>query len=359
MNHKYLRDKSYYEDIYDKHTVEECRRFIDQAKKTKFPKSLDKDPKEKAKAVGYLFHLPLYFIKGERYLGREEFITKMMAEDEARDKFVKDHPAPTAYCPKCNKKMNLMVSELDSSFDNKLMRMVYMYRCEPCNTKKAFYSDGEPYVFKNDFCPKCQKEWDKENIKSKDKIVTKYSCPHCGHNDEYTLDFNEKPKKEPVDPNFERDKKEFCLSEKEGEEYRKWKTVDYPQMKEMVDEWKDKEDHKEIYEKAEQTKKLTLPELSDLLAKELSKSDFKELVISNTEITRDLIITFTIQDAKSGRDEGSSRSDLKKALNKILEDTNWKLMSEGVSYKLGLLTGRLRGADDKEVIYKELKEKQY
>jgi hypothetical protein len=40
----------------------------------------------------------------------------------------------------------------------------------------------------------------------------------------------------------------------------------------------------------------------------------------------------------------------------MLDGTNWKVMSDGVSYKLGLLSGRLRGIDDKEVIYTELKE---
>lgn len=234
--------------------------------------------------------------------------------------------------------------------------MISMYRCDPCNEKKAFYSDGEPYVFDNDFCPKCHKEWNQKSVKSKDKVVTKYSCPNCGHTDEDVLDLNFKSKKEPPDTYFEKDRVEFCLSEKEGEEYRRWKTIDYPQMVEMIDDWNDKEKHKEVYEKAQNVKKLTIAELSDLLAEKLSADDFKGLVITNTEVTRDLIITFTVQDTKHGRDEGHSRSDLKKALTKMLDNTNWKLMSEGVSYKLGLLSGRIRGIDDQEVIYKELKE---
>jgi hypothetical protein len=251
--------------------------------------------------------------------------------------------------------MKLMVDELNEDIDNNL-RMIFMYRCEPCNEKKAFYNDGEPYVFKNDFCPKCHKEWEKKYIKSKTKVVTKYSCPNCGNNDEYVLDLIEKPKEEPTDPDFERDRAMFCLSEKEGEEYRRYSISDLPQMKKLAEEMADKEKYKEIYERAKNTKKLTLAELSDLLSEKLSAEDFKGLVITNTEVTRDLIITFNVQDTKHGRDEGHSRSDLKKSLTKMLDNTNWKVMSEGVSYKLGLLSGRLRGIDDKEVIYSELKE---
>jgi hypothetical protein len=36
---------------------------------------------------------------------------------------------------------------------------------------------------------------------------------------------------------------------------------------------------------------------------------------------------------------------LKKIIEKSLKDTNWKLMSDGISCKLGILRGRLRGEE--------------
>jgi hypothetical protein len=350
------KNRSYYEDLYDKHTVEDCRSWIRICTEKGPSKGAEKlSKKEQQRLANVVIELPLYFRKGDRYLRRKETIDEWMDKDKERDDFIASHPAPTAYCPKCNQKMKLMVDELDEDINNNL-RMMFMYRCEPCSEKKAFYNDGVPYVFKNDFCSKCHKEWEKKYTKSKTKVVTKYSCPSCGNKDEFVLDLNDKPEEETADPDFEKDKAIFCISEREGEEYRRFKTVDLPEMKKLSEEMADKEKHKEIYEQAKNTKKLTIAELSELLAEKLSSEDFKGLVITNTEVTRDLIITFTVQDTKHGRDECHSRSDLKKSLTKILDNTNWKVMSDGVSYKLGLLSGRLRGIDDKEVIYEELKE---
>jgi len=352
----YLKKQQHYEDLYDKHTVENCRSWIRVCTANGMPKGAEKlSEAEQRRFCNTIIELPLFFRKGDRYLKRKETIEKWMEDDKKRDDFIASHPAPTAYCPKCNQKMKLMVDEFDEDIDNNL-RMIFMYRCEPCKEKKAFYNDGAPYVFKNDFCPKCHKEWEKKYIKSKTRVITKYSCLNCGNKDEFVLDLNDKPEKGTIDSDFEKDRALFCLSEKEGEDYRRYKAYDLPQMKKLAEEMEDREKHKEIYEQAKNTKNLTIAELSDLLAEKLSADDFRSLVITNTEVTRDLIITFTVQDTKSGRDEGHSRSDLKKSLTKMLDGTNWKVMSDGVSYKLGLLSGRLRGIDDKEVIYSELKE---
>jgi hypothetical protein len=43
---------------------------------------------------------------------------------------------------------------------------------------------------------------------------------------------------------------------------------------------------------------------------------------------------------------------LKKLIQKALEDTNWRLMSEGISYRLGYLKGRLRAYESEEDLKK-------
>lgn len=48
------------------------------------------------------------------------------------------------------------------------------------------------------------------------------------------------------------------------------------------------------------------------------------------------------------RPEYDSRKTLEKILEKALEDTNWSQMSEGVSYRLGFLSGRIRGYETEE-----------
>lgn len=357
FTYRYLKDKSYYEDLYDKHTIEDCRDWIKRILDNEDIESLKKESKEEqAKALAYLIDLPLFFRKGDRYLKREETIQGWMNRDLLKDDFVNSHSAPIVYCKKCNQRIELIISELKSDINDKNLRMLFLYRCTPCNEKYGTYSDGEPYIFKGDFCPKCKAEWKYKSKRAKDKVTITNTCPQCGHKKVETLELGKETEKESEDPNFWKDREQFCLSEEEGEKYRTWKTVDYPQLKELADSWKDQEKHKDIYEQARNVKKFTISELSDLLAKRLEKADFKGLVITDTEMSRDLIVSFSIQDTKSGRNEACSKSDLKQSLKKTLDNTNWKLMSDGVSYKLGLLTGRLRGIDQEEVLVNEMKE---
>ncbi len=232
----HLKDKSYYNDLYDRHTVEECRNWIRIVNKKKSPNSAKKLGKnDQAKLDAFLIDSTLYFRKGERYLKRADSINKWMDQDQAKDDFVKNHQAPITYCPKCNRKMKLVIDDLCSDINDSNLRMLFLYRCDPCKEKKGIYNNGEPYVFKDDFCPKCHCTWQPKHIKSKDKITTKSNCRHCGYRKEYVLDLTDKPFRDKTDPEFAKDKTKYCISEKEGEEYRRFKTIDYPFIKELVD----------------------------------------------------------------------------------------------------------------------------
>ena len=65
-----------------------------------------------------------------------------------------------------------------------------------------------------------------------------------------------------------------------------------------------------------------------------------------------MIINFTVQDNKTGREEYDSRMTLKKLIQKLLIETNWRLMSDGIDYRLGILSGRLRGYEREEDLLK-------
>ena len=74
-----------------------------------------------------------------------------------------------------------------------------------------------------------------------------------------------------------------------------------------------------------------------------------------TEISKDVVMPFTIQDSKTGRENMASQYDLKRLLKKTLQDTNWRIMSDGVFCRLGILNGRLRGYENKEDLLKLVK----
>jgi len=347
-----ITSKREYEELYDKLTVSECRDWVKHVLKNKLPDKIKTLPEsEQLRFASVIIELPIYFKKGERYLRREETIAEWMRRDQEKDDFIDSNPAPTSYCPKCNKLMELIISELDHYSDEKL-RMMFLYKCS-CGEKKGLYGDGEPYVFKRDYCPKCNKEWDRKHTKSKDKITTTSACAKCGYKEKDVLDLNTE---EEIDPNFDEDRVKFCMSEEEGETYRREKAT-IPDILKWQEEVDQREKDKKYYDKAKKLKTLTISELSDLLAEELIKFDFRGLTITNTEVTRDLIVSFSLQDTKKNRAEYDSRSALKKAIIDLVKDTNWKLMSDGVSYKLGLLTGRLRGIDQEKVLVDEMKDK--
>ena len=89
--------------------------------------------------------------------------------------------------------------------------------------------------------------------------------------------------------------------------------------------------------------------------KVLEKEDYIQLEFSQPEIGQYVIISFTVQDKKSKREEYNSKNELKKLVNKTLYNTNWRLMSEGVDYRLGILSGRLKGLEREEDLIKSVK----
>ena len=102
-------------------------------------------------------------------------------------------------------------------------------------------------------------------------------------------------------------------------------------------------------------RKVTVVELEKLLSSTLRKNGYIKFKLAEPQIDRHVVINFTAQDEKSARQEYDSRNELKKIINKVLSDTNWRLMSEGANYRLGILSGRLKGYEAEEDLIKLIK----
>jgi len=118
-------------------------------------------------------------------------------------------------------------------------------------------------------------------------------------------------------------------------------------MKQLEEKEKDKEENKESYEKVAKLKKLKIIEVEQLLGSVLELQGFIKLHFQTPEIRRDIIIAFSSHDSKD-RQKYQSIKDLKTTIRKTLEGTNWKLMSDGANYRLGMLSGRLRRYEKEE-----------
>lgn len=337
----HLEDKQYYIDLFDRFTVEGCRKYFFDGNGNKI-----KDRKELS-----LARFGIYCYSGERYEQKEEVIAGWMNEDRRKDQLLAQKE-PLVYCPRCLERMKLVIKEIDYGVNSDDSRVMYLYKCDPCKEKRGIYSDGSPYIFKADLCPKCNSEWESIHKKTKGKITTTSECKGCEHVEIFTLDLSLRSGEKKIDPNFEADRKEYCLSAEKGMEY----IINRNNFKRWMEISEDEEKYKIELEKAKKAKILSIAELSQLLSKKLVKAGYSNLAVSNPEIGRDLVVGFTVQDIKADRAEHDSTRKLKKLLSDMFENTNWHLMSEGIRYKLGILSGRLRGQDSVKHIYEYLKD---
>lgn len=144
-----------------------------------------------------------------------------------------------------------------------------------------------------------------------------------------------------------------------AEAVKKWmveKPYEAEQLSRLVKSWEERDKNKEPYDRLAKIKKLPIAGLFKLLSSILEKEGYIKLDFSKPEMGRGVIVQFTVQDDKSDREEYDSKTHLKMILQKGLESTNWQLMSDSISYHLGVLTGRLRGFELEEDLIKLIRE---
>lgn len=352
---QHLQSQSYYNDLYDRFTVKECRDWEKRGLSKDWDSIEDKDPKKKKIKkefiVKVVFPTALYFFKGDRYAQKAETIREWMERDRAKDELLDSAKPPEGiHCLSCRSVMTPTFKNLHDWGPEGKDRVLFMYDCpNGCLPRRAFFDNGEEYRPKPHLCPKCKNVLKEVNKKLKNKIITNYTCRRCGYKEKDELDLSSK--REKIDKNFAKDRERFCLTEKQGRDYLDFK-MKQENLGRMLEEWKKKEKTEKVLAKI---KKLPVAGLKQLLTPILEKEGYIKLDFSKPQIDRDIFIQFTVQDNKANRIEYDSRHQLKKAFKKILADTNWRLMSEGIDYKLGILSGRLRGYENEEDLLKLIK----
>ena len=88
----------------------------------------------------------------------------------------------------------------------------------------------------------------------------------------------------------------------------------------------------------------------------LRKEKYINLLFGKPEIERFVVIPFTLEDSNNKREEHDSRNKCRRIITLALEKTNWRLMSEGINYRLGYLTGKLKGYESEDDIAKLFKD---
>ncbi len=219
---EHLKPHQYYADLYDRLTVDRCRRVerIFDEMETPELEEKDIDEKEVERTKAAMKRLVLYFESGDRYEKRSETIRKWMDADRAKDELLESAKAPEGIrCLTCRSLVEPTFKDLWSHDDKKPDRVLFMYDCpNGCLPHRAFFSDGEEWRIPPTPCPQCAFPLDKKTEDSKEKLVTTYTCSKCGYT---SVDEHEwlKTEEEKPDENFAVDRDRFCLTEEAGGEY--------------------------------------------------------------------------------------------------------------------------------------------
>lgn len=337
MTLKHLEERSAYEERYDEATVAQCRRIEDLFLS---PEMQEKHLPDGSGFPDRIMPLQLFQMTSERYLEREKRISEWMQRDRQRDTLLEQAHPPLIRCPSCKQLMKCIHTSLHYGFeDNEPDRLEFFLGCQSCKESRHVYENGREIIRKPILCEKCNRETESERVEKDGKRYYVRTCKHCGHTEETlsVLDEEEKaPTQEEID-RFNRDKQRFCISEQQAKRYVEWTK----RMKELE---KQKEEHllnMDLYDTLKETKKLTIAALEQVLIKAFKKADFADLRITMSP-DRGIMLDFSVRDLKIDRNEQESRKALERAIEDAVGDTNWAL-SEYVSYRLGLLSGHIRG----------------
>ncbi len=343
QSHQHLKDRTHYEDLYDERTVEECLYYEENFQK-KVLAEIRKLPEKDQK--GAIPNVP-YIVAGERYIKRDETIRGWMERDEHRDQTLADAKQPYSFCPDCSEMVKCIHKSIRYQWDDEPERVEFMLHCESCKKAKRVYEDGEevpPIIIK---CDKCGHELDTDvEIKTKGKrktVIYTESCSGCGYKS-VKEDKEPKPPTKAEKEKFEQDKARFCFSCKEGMEYQEWRR----NLDAVTAYMKDRENHEEAYNSVQDYKQLSMVALLKHLKPMLKKKGYDKMRFAEPDMGKYVTVDFKIQDTSDNRGEHESKKYLKKALQEALADTNWSLMSQAITYRLGILTGRLKGHESRD-----------
>ncbi len=347
VHHWYEGSEELYRELsdqYDRLTVEQCRNWL-SGFAPRLPdvngKSFSEESQEGWRNM--LADMSMYFITGERYANKDATIRQRITDHQRQtDRLETATPVRGVSCLICR----IAMAETDRTEmgDSNNEKILFLYSCSNCNRHRAFWEGGEEHRVERPKCQKCQSEL-KETSSTDNHIITiTQTCPTCSETTTEVHDYTPTP--DPItDENFESDRTRFCLSEEEGQKYLVGR-ASVVRLSQLVSN-QDQEQEKQAKEKLHQIHKLTIDQVSKKLSVELEPHNYANLIFGEAQINKDIRVGFQVQD-RAGRGEYDSRIGLQKLVIKILKSTNWKLMTGGVIYRLGILSGRLRGFDQEK-----------
>lgn len=384
MDHiKYLKSRKEYSDQYDKFTIDRCRRieksFLEkypQVAAVQFPredcesiiisskdshKNTQKDFLESLSEEDRQIHIShhatyvlLFFLTQERGAKKEKTINDWIVRDtkidQEREILWNKHQANNKKrCRKCGDLMKCTYKDF-SITEKKKNKILFMYECIDCRYREGEFDDGEILKRKKSRCPKCKSLLNEDTKKTTKKISFHSNCTNCEYNDTWEVSLTKKTRKKTkteieTEKLMEKDRIRFCISEKKAAEFREWSE----KLQRLNDSIKKNKELEKIGESPNQIKNLEkIPILiaQKRIKKNLKNKKFLKTKFSDPEVNRYVIVNFKIYEGDETRKERNAINELKKIIEKSLDGTNWKLMSDGINSRMGIFSGRIRAIEN-------------
>lgn len=289
------------------------------------------------------------FLTLDWYKKKEETVNEWMRADKERDDMLEVANAPRNVT--CNKCYDRMSEESRTTWErgDKEEVLFFMKCSEGHLPMKGVFADGVELKIKDRPCPECGGVIQAERLpRKKDVIKTKYSCSSCSYTD---IDsFLLSTEKEEDSTEYKKNRARFCLAGQELKDAQD-AVIRMENIKRLVDSWKHEEEHKEQYDAADKLQKLTIPQVKEMITKAIETTQYQNLTFEKPKIERFVVMEFSLEELETDN-QLASTSILQKLIKETLKDTNWRLMSDGISYRLGLMSGRLRAYESKEDLLK-------
>jgi DNA-directed RNA polymerase subunit RPC12/RpoP len=193
---QYLKERQYYIDLYDLHTIEECldwywrlRKGMEQHRNELQKSDPDHDfDTEVHKGCSYVVNA----LKGERYRHKNERIDEWMAKDKKlQDLQDNTLPPENIRCEDCHSKTKLIETTLHESFADNTARVSFMFECLKCQKRAVYYEDGSKWEYEREKCKDCHVvlESKAESDKKNDTLTMTTFCPNCTYKVVHVTDF--------------------------------------------------------------------------------------------------------------------------------------------------------------------------
>lgn len=324
---------------YDKITVANCRDFLKRWKVVDVPEDITDEENLVRRMHNLVTDVALCCYKVELYSKKKRTIEEWKRDDENKDNILEqsEWKFGDVQCLKCGGGMTFDFKDIDGIGSSDHNKVIFAFSCsKKGHAKRVFYDTGKEYIIEDTLCSKCKSCLVITSNRKCDVITTIYTCNNCKHQEVDELTLN-KPESDPL---FEEDRAKYCLSKEVGDA----EMLGAENLKQLSKRWKEQEQNKEVNQKVSNVEKVTILELEKRISQAIEKKGFVRFHFKDPEKATnvEICVPFIVYDENSKRTEKESSYQLKQQLKGILKGTNWRLMTDGVMYRVGMLEGRLR-----------------